>query len=96
MKAENLTLLRDNGFPVPAFTVVTGETADLSFSEADRFAVRSTFDGEDTEGTSFAGQFDTLLNVPREDVPDAVRKVRASYEGESIAAYREEIGRAHV
>ena len=59
MKAENLTLLRDNGFPVPAFTVVTGETADLAFSEADRFAVRSTFDGEDTEGTSFAGQFDT-------------------------------------
>ena len=92
MKAENLTLLRDNGFPVPAFTVVTGETADLSFSEADRFAVRSTFDGEDTEGTSFAGQFDTLLNVPREDVPDAVRKVRASYEGESIAAYRGAMG----
>ena len=27
-----------------------------------------------------------------EDVPDAVRKVRASYEGESIAAYREAMG----
>ncbi len=41
MKAENLTLLRDNGFPVPAFTVVTGETADLSFSEAPASSTRS-------------------------------------------------------
>lgn len=93
MKAENLKRLRENGFPVPAFTVVSGDMAvDLSFSTADRFAVRSTFDGEDTPDSSFAGQFDTLLNVPRDEVLSAVERVRESYRKESIRAYREALG----
>ena len=89
MKAENLKVLRDNGFPVPPFTVVTGSDVDLSFSQAETFAVRSTFEGEDTGDTSFAGQFDTLLDVPRTAVASAVEQVRKSYEKETIRAYRE-------
>ena len=89
MKAENLKILRDNGFPVPPFTVVTGSEVDLSFSQAETFAVRSTFEGEDTGDTSFAGQFDTLLDVPRAEVASAVEQVRKSYEKETIRAYRE-------
>ena len=89
MKAENLKVLRDNGFPVPPFTVVTGSDVDLSFSQAETFAVRSTFEGEDTGDTSFAGQFDTLLDVPRTEVASAVEQVRKSYEKETIRAYRE-------
>ncbi len=89
MKAENLKILRDNGFPVPPFTVVTGSEVDLSFSQAETFAVRSTFEGEDTGDSSFAGQFDTLLDVPRAKVASAVEQVRKSYEKETIRAYRE-------
>jgi pyruvate,water dikinase len=89
LKAENLKVLRDNGFPVPPFTVVTGSDVDLSFSQAETFAVRSTFEGEDTGDSSFAGQFDTLLDVPRTAVASAVEQVRKSYEKETIRAYRE-------
>ena len=89
MKAENLKILRDNGFPVPPFTVVSGSEVDLSFSQAETFAVRSTFGGEDTGDSSFAGQFDTLLDVPRAEVASAVEQVRKSYEKETIRAYRE-------
>ena len=89
MKAENLKVLRDNGFPVPPFTVVTGSDVDLSFSQAETFAVRSTFEGEDTGDSSFAGQFDTLLDVPRTAVASAVEQVRKSYEKETIRAYKE-------
>ena len=82
--------LQQNGFPVPPFTIVRGEAAlDLSFSAAETFAVRSTFEGEDADDSSFAGQFDTFLNVPREEVPEAVAKVRESYQKETIRAYKE-------
>ena len=81
MKSTNLQRLRENGFPVPAFAVYNrGEAIDLSFSRAERFAVRSTFEAEDSESRSYAGQFDTLLNVQRNDVPEAVRRVRESYD----------------
>jgi pyruvate,water dikinase len=91
MKADNLRRMRDQGLPVPPFTVVTEDTPlRLDFSEAERFAVRSTFDQEDSAQHSFAGQFETLLNVPRSDVPDAIRRVRESYAA-GYAAY----ARAH-
>ena len=96
MKAENLKILRDNGFPVPPFTVVSGSEVDLSFSQAETFAVRSTFEGEDTGDSSFAGQFDTLLDVPRAEVASAVEQVRKSYEKETIRAYREALLRKSV
>lgn len=80
MKAKNLQILKENGFHVPAFTIVEqGTDVDLSFSSADYFAVRSSFSLEDGCENSFAGQFKTLLHVPREQVPDAVLEVRESY-----------------
>ena len=87
MKAENLQRMREHGLPVPPFTVVReGAPLRLDFSEAERFAVRSTFDAEDSAELSFAGQFETLLNVPRGAVPDAIRRVRESY-ASGFAAY---------
>lgn len=80
MKSDNLQFLRDHGFPVPEFIVLhQGDDICLDFSDAERFAVRSSFGAEDSESLSFAGQFDTLLNVARADVPDAVTRVRESY-----------------
>ena len=70
MKAENLQRMRAHGLPVPPFAVVTDDTPlRLDFSGAERFAVRSTFAEEDSARHSFAGQFDTILNVPRVFLP---------------------------
>ena len=88
MKHINLQILADHGFLVPKFIVVkAGETIDLSFSDAKLFAVRSSFDAEDGADSSFAGQFDTLLNVEREAVPGAVEKVLKSAQKENVSAY---------
>ena len=80
MKSDNLRRMRDHGLPVPEFAVFyPSEPVSLVFSDAQQFAVRSSFDVEDSAELSFAGQFDTLLNVSRADVPDAVARVRESY-----------------
>ncbi|MGC8491456.1 MAG: PEP/pyruvate-binding domain-containing protein [Syntrophobacteraceae bacterium] len=52
-----------------------------------RFAVRSSAWGEDTE-FSFAGQYDSVLNVPRKKIPDAWREVAASVYAPEALRYR--------
>ena len=82
MKARHLEILKEQGFPVPRFILVSeNEEVDLSFSERDCFAVRSNFSSEDSGEHSFAGQFLTRLNVNREKVEEAVQEVFASYAG---------------
>ena len=82
MKARYLEILKEQGFPVPRFILVSeNEEVDLSFSERDCFAVRSNFSAEDGGDHSFAGQFLTRLNVKREKVKEAVEEVFASYAG---------------
>ena len=82
MKARHLEILKEQGFPVPKFILVSeNEEADLSFSERDCFAVRSNFSAEDGGEHSFAGQFLTRLNVKREKVQEAVQEVFDSYAG---------------
>lgn len=81
MKAKNLRILKQNKINVPDFIVVDSEkNVDLSFSKSDTFAVRSSFSLEDSDTHSFAGQFETLLNVDRSGVEAAVRKVIESAE----------------
>ena len=82
MKARHLEILKEQGFPVPRFILVSeNEEVTLSFSEKEYFAVRSNFSSEDSGEYSFAGQFLTRLNVKREKVPEAVQEVFASYAG---------------
>ena len=82
MKARHLEILKEQGFPVPRFILVSeNEEVDLSFSERDCFAVRSNFSSEDSGEHSFAGQFLTRLNVKREKVQEAVQEVFDSYAG---------------
>ncbi|GAB4334207.1 MAG: PEP/pyruvate-binding domain-containing protein [Candidatus Abyssubacteria bacterium] len=50
-------------------------------------AVRSSAWGEDSETRSFAGQFLTLLNQTRNDLPRAYKKVLASRFSPSVIAY---------
>ena len=89
MKHINLQILKDNGINVPPFIVVdTNQNIDMSFSSATKFAVRSSFDAEDDNNNSFAGQFDTLLNVSRENIEAAVEQVINSFRNQSAEAYK--------
>jgi pyruvate,water dikinase len=82
-KAEGLSRLLELGLPVPP-AVVIPVGADLAdamslVEELDApLAVRSSAIGEDARDRSAAGQYDTLLDVPAEDVREAIERVRAS------------------
>ncbi len=110
-KANGLLALERLGLPVPPFLVVP---ADVDVDDAcaralvaaagalgDRVAVRSSADVEDGTSTSYAGQFDTFLDVEVKDVVEMLRRCRASATGPRVAAYQRERGltgtpRVHV
>ena len=81
MKARNLEILKEHGINVPAFITIKDEKdLNLDFSNSDFFAVRSSYSSEDKVRNSYAGQFETFLNVPRKDVKMTISKVRESYD----------------
>jgi len=53
----------------------------------DRYAVRSSAVAEDLAGASFAGQYTTVLDVARDDLPGAVRTCLASAASAGVSAY---------
>ena len=84
-KADNLILLRDNGIPVPEFVVVTdGKAPEVSW---DISSVRSSADVEDSASDSFAGQFDTYLNVAKKDLQEKIDFCIASASNVGAAEY---------
>jgi rifampicin phosphotransferase len=102
-KAASLAQLTGAGFPVPAGVVVTA-TAAADWDQAygrlhavaaelggpdQRFAVRSSAAAEDLAGASFAGQYETVLDVRLDELPDAVRRVFASAASARVSAYRQ-------
>lgn len=90
MKHKNLEILREQGFRVPKFMVVKcAEEYKESFSNAPFFAVRSSFSSEDRKEASFAGQYETFLNVPREEVKDKINLVLQSNQTERVQSYKE-------
>ena len=90
MKAKNLKVLEDNGFQVPKFKIVyPGEEIDFSYFDSELFAIRSNDAHEDGEKFSYAGQFLTVLNVPRSGVKNAVNSVIESYKNRY---YEEKLG----
>jgi len=96
-KAAALGRLIAGGFDVPLFFVVRGgEAVDLDLALTalgdGPYAVRSSGLEEDGTAHSHAGQFDTILNVARGDVADAIARVAASGDGAGLAAYRAERG----
>lgn len=97
-KAARLSALLRQGERVPdGFCIVgTGDTALAMGVEAYRHlgtevpvAVRSSAGAEDGSESSFAGQFDTILNVKGEQAfADAVKRCWASASGQRAEAYR--------
>jgi phosphoenolpyruvate synthase/pyruvate phosphate dikinase len=103
-KAASLAHLAEAGFPVPPGVVVTAAAAadwdqaygplhavaaELGGGQGRRFAVRSSAAAEDLAGASFAGQYETVLDVGLEELPQAVRQVVDSAASARVAAYRQ-------
>jgi len=103
-KAANLARLAGAGFPVPPGVVVTPAAeadwdqacarlrraaAELGGATGQRFAVRSSGTAEDLAGASFAGQYETVLNVGPDQLPQAVRQVLDSAASARVSAYRQ-------
>jgi len=51
------------------------------------YAVRSSAEGEDSSDHSFAGEFDSLLNIPLDDLPKAVEEVYGSRKNSRVTEY---------
>ena len=102
-KAATLGALLRGGFPVAPGVVLTDVPDDDAWPTAlpaalrrlgaVPFAVRSSALGEDGADASFAGQLETVLDVPVDDVAAAVRRVAASGGAERLAAYAARTGR---
>ncbi|WP_448003132.1 PEP/pyruvate-binding domain-containing protein [Agromyces bauzanensis] len=102
-KAANLARSAAAGFPVrPGFVVtlnawtqppgLLGEAISraLAAEELDAaatFAVRSSARAEDLRDASYAGQYETFLDVPRERVAEAVARCRDAATAPRVAAY---------
>jgi phosphohistidine swiveling domain-containing protein len=92
-KAKALAWAMRQCWPVPPGFVLsvdgTGDVpAALAKLGAERVAVRSSATEEDGEHHSFAGQFDTVLNVKPDEVEAAIAKVRSSATSPRVQAYR--------
>ncbi|WP_010245188.1 PEP/pyruvate-binding domain-containing protein [Acetivibrio cellulolyticus] len=60
--------------------------------EQKTYAVRSSGLSEDGEKASFAGGFETVLDVAKNNIPKAVEKVIASSKAERVKTYSENMG----
>ncbi|MHB1134206.1 MAG: PEP/pyruvate-binding domain-containing protein [Chloroflexota bacterium] len=93
-KAATLGELARAGFPVPAGFVVTGEPDEQSLAAARALgdgplAVRSSAISEDLADASFAGQYETVLDVRGADaLLAAIRQVRQSAHNVRVQHYR--------
>ena len=104
-KAANLGALAGRGLPVPLGVVVLASETEIEAATEEALAVlgdvplavRSSALAEDLAGASFAGQYETVLDVRGADaVLEAVRRVRATANDERVATYRQSHGPAGV
>ncbi len=76
--------------PLPA-ELVQALADGVQLLKTDRLAVRSSGVAEDLPDASYAGQYETVLNVPAADLASAVRRCWASAFSDQVKAY----GRTH-
>ena len=71
------------------FPVDISEMIKAHFPKVSYFAVRSSGLGEDGKDFSFAGQFETFLYVPLNELADKIKKVWISAYSQRVADYRQ-------
>jgi phosphohistidine swiveling domain-containing protein len=87
-KAAMLRRLSQAGFRVPKFVVTPVEGAEALDELGGPVAVRSSADVEDGDDTSFAGQFESFLNLSTAvEVDEAIAQCRASAHSPSVVSY---------
>lgn len=101
-KAERLLKMKEAGINVPNFICISSEETNEELEmiierftiEGEKllYAVRSSSFCEDGSDFSFAGQFDTYLNVPKEDLVAKVKECFRSKQNASVQAYCEQTG----
>lgn len=97
-KARNLAILTQNGFPVPkGFVVSTKAFNDNKLSEKSistieslidndsLYAVRSSAMVEDAANESWAGQFESYLNVKPKDIIDKIYECHSSKKDRAVS-----------
>ena len=90
MKSNNLKILKDNKFNVPDFDIIKWENRDKEIDikkYKGKYAVRSSAYLEDGNDDSFAGQFDTYLNVLPKDINKKVNKCFNSINNKNVLDY---------
>jgi pyruvate,water dikinase len=96
-KGYNLYLLSKFA-PVPEFFVISCGDDSLDEKEifaefeklgAERVSVRSSATIEDGKTASFAGMFDSLLNITRDNLICAIKEIASSYKNERVKKYCE-------
>lgn len=63
-----------------------------SFDDTTSFAVRSSATDEDGSDNSFAGQFESYLNIPKSQIHENILKVQNSVNSERVETYKRERG----
>jgi rifampicin phosphotransferase len=102
-KASVLGELAVAGFSVPPGLVVRAGALDIDGWErsldaaarslgAQRFAVRSSGAAEDLPDASYAGLYETYLNVPVDGLAEAVRRCFAATTSERVSEYQQRRG----
>ena len=91
-KASNLLLLKQHNIKVPSFDIIKWEDKDKKIDNnkyKGLYAIRSSANIEDGQLDSFAGQFDTYLNVKDYEINEYVSKCFNSVNNDNIKEYLE-------
>ena len=88
-------LVRETCVPAAVVEAIRDAYSAFDASSGDGVAVRSSAAGEDSE-LSFAGQFESVLNVREPDVVDAWKRVVVSRFSPRAVFYRRAVGLAEV
>lgn len=90
-KSENLKKLRENNINIPNFITLSHEDIakdDFEITlQSELYSVRSSASLEDLENNSFAGQFETFLNVKKEELKEKIKFCFNSLYNENVLEY---------
>ena len=91
-KNYGLAILRQQGLNIPTtWTLTINSNLDDNFVEGlpttSKYAVRSSANGEDGQKNSFAGMFDTILDVSKDNILNAVEEVKQSCRNSRVQSY---------